>query len=106
VQALKIDQSFVRDIETDSRDLAIVRTLVQLAHGLGLGVVAEGVESHGALRLLAGMGCDHAQGYAMSRPMPEGDVSAWLRAGRRGEHVPSWVASTPPRPRAGAAQLP
>ena len=78
VQALKIDRSFIRDIETDSRDLAIVRTLVQLAHGLSLDVVAEGVESDAVLCMLADMGCDLAQGYAMSPPMPPEQVRGWL----------------------------
>ncbi|MFC3688742.1 putative bifunctional diguanylate cyclase/phosphodiesterase [Aquipuribacter hungaricus] len=88
VQALKVDRSFVRDIETDPRDRAIVATLVQLAHGLGLSVVAEGVESDGALHLLATMGCDLAQGYAMSRPMPGDQVRGWLQRALVADAVP------------------
>lgn len=83
-QVLKIDRSFVRDLETDPRDLAIVRTLVQLAHGLSLGVVAEGVETDGALRMLAQMGCDLVQGYAVARPMPGDELLRWLERGRDG----------------------
>lgn len=88
VQALKVDRSFVRDIETDPRDHAIVATLVRLAHGLGLSVVAEGVETEGALRLLATMGCDLAQGYAMSRPLPGDRVRGWLQGAALADAVP------------------
>jgi diguanylate cyclase (GGDEF)-like protein/PAS domain S-box-containing protein len=79
VEELKIDRSFIRDIATDSRDLAIVRSLTRLAHSLGLRVVAEGVESLAALEVLTGLGCDFAQGYGIARPMPERDTSEWLQ---------------------------
>jgi EAL domain-containing protein (putative c-di-GMP-specific phosphodiesterase class I) len=78
VAELKIDRSFVRDIASDSRDLAIVRSLVRLAHSLSLRVVAEGVESAPALEVLRGLGCDFAQGYGIARPMPEADTVGWL----------------------------
>jgi hypothetical protein len=78
VEELKIDRSFVRDIATDPRDLAIVRSLVRLAHSLSLRVVAEGVESAAALEVLNGLGCDFAQGYGIARPMPQAETAEWL----------------------------
>lgn len=67
---LKIDQCFVRDIETNANDLAIVSTIVALGQGLGLRVVAEGVETTGQREALIRAGCHHFQGYLMGRPMP------------------------------------
>ena len=67
---LKIDQAFVRRIEAAPRVVALVDTIVKLAHGLGLTVVAEGVEDSTTLELLAGIGCDRAQGYFIQRPQP------------------------------------
>jgi diguanylate cyclase (GGDEF)-like protein/PAS domain S-box-containing protein len=78
VEELKIDRSFVRELTTDSRDIAIVRSLVGLAHSLSLRVVAEGVESLDALQALTELGCDYAQGYGIARPMPQSDVRPWL----------------------------
>jgi diguanylate cyclase (GGDEF)-like protein/PAS domain S-box-containing protein len=70
VRELKIDRSFVIDLENDTHDRTIVRSVIDLAHGLGLGVVAEGVETLGALDLLRGWGCDRAQGRILAPPMP------------------------------------
>jgi diguanylate cyclase (GGDEF)-like protein/PAS domain S-box-containing protein len=78
VAELKIDRSFVHDIATDARDLAIVRSLVRLAHSLDLRVVAEGVETLPALEVLTGLGCDFAQGYGIARPMPANETLGWL----------------------------
>jgi diguanylate cyclase (GGDEF)-like protein/PAS domain S-box-containing protein len=78
VEELKIDRSFVRDIATDPRDLAIVRSLIRLAHSLSLRVVAEGVESAAALEVLNGLGCDFAQGYGIARAMPQAETAEWL----------------------------
>ncbi|MDP9394590.1 MAG: EAL domain-containing protein [Actinomycetota bacterium] len=83
VTYLKIDRAFVTNLETDSRDVAIVRSIVELAHALGVSVVAEGVETPGGAQVLAALGVDLAQGYWFSRPLPATDLHDWLAA-RRG----------------------
>jgi len=80
VDELKIDRSFVRDMEMDEADAAIVTSTVSLAHSLGLGVVAEGVETRAAWEMLAAIGCDTAQGYYLSRPLPPEDVARWVHS--------------------------
>ncbi|MCC6301706.1 MAG: EAL domain-containing protein [Gammaproteobacteria bacterium] len=77
-EELKIDKSFVMDMLKDSGDAQIVRSTVELAHNLGLRVVAEGVESRPILFALRALGCDIAQGYYISRPLPVAQMSAWL----------------------------
>ena len=83
VDGIKIDKSFVIDMPHDSSDAAIVRSTIDLAHNLGLRVVAEGVESHEAWQRLVEMGCDLAQGFHVSRPLPAAAMSRLL-AERRG----------------------
>ena len=78
VRELKIDRSFVMDLLDDAEDAAIVRSTVELSRNLGLRVVAEGVESAEAWDLLAAWGCDLAQGYHLSRPLPEDELRALL----------------------------
>jgi diguanylate cyclase (GGDEF)-like protein len=70
VREVKIDQSFIRDMISDKDDAMIVHSIVELAHNLGLGVVAEGVETREALHDLLKLGCDMAQGYHLGRPQP------------------------------------
>jgi EAL domain-containing protein (putative c-di-GMP-specific phosphodiesterase class I) len=78
VHELKIDKSFVANMATDDNDAAIVRSTVGLAHDLGLSVVAEGVEDQQTWNLLAAIGCDVAQGYFISRPLPPASLDEWL----------------------------
>ncbi len=80
VQALKIDASFVKDMENDKSAEGIVRTIVDLGHNLGLEVVAEGVENRECLDKLRELGCDTVQGYHISRPAPGPDFLVWLEA--------------------------
>ncbi|MEU5694244.1 bifunctional diguanylate cyclase/phosphodiesterase [Actinosynnema sp. NPDC020468] len=80
VDEVKIDKSFVLGMGTDLGDMAVVRSIVELGHSLGLTVVAEGVEDDAARDQLVGMGCDIAQGYLISRPLSEDRFEAWLRA--------------------------
>jgi diguanylate cyclase (GGDEF)-like protein len=70
VDSLKIDRTFVRELETDSRDRAIASCIVDMSHCLGMTVIAEGVETQGQLDVLRAMGCDQAQGFLFSRAVP------------------------------------
>ncbi len=76
---LKIDQGFVRAIDTDANDLAIARMVVALGRSLGLAVVAEGVETEAQRAVLAGIGCECFQGYLFSRPLPAADFADFAR---------------------------
>ena len=78
VDELKIDRGFVRDIAGQARDLAIVRSTVELGKSLGMTVVAEGVEDASAWDALGEVGCDQLQGYFLARPLPEGEVAGWM----------------------------
>jgi diguanylate cyclase (GGDEF)-like protein len=79
VDEVKIDRSFVMELTRNDDDLAIVAATVRLAHDLGLRVVAEGVEEAAAYATLRGLGCDRAQGYLLSRPVPLAELTRWLR---------------------------
>jgi len=78
VDELKIDKSFVMNMENDVQDAKIVRSTIDLAHNLGLSVVAEGLESAQSWKILAGLACDEAQGYFIAKPMPAHDFLTWL----------------------------
>jgi diguanylate cyclase (GGDEF)-like protein len=80
VDELKIDGSFVKNMARDPDDAMIVRSTVQMARGLGRIVVAEGVEDEITLSRLRGFGCQLAQGYGISRPLPAGQIADWIRA--------------------------
>jgi EAL domain-containing protein (putative c-di-GMP-specific phosphodiesterase class I) len=78
VDELKIDKSFVLNMENDIGDTKIVRSTIDLGHNMGLRVVAEGIESEAVWRLLAALGCDQGQGYFMSRPIPGDKLAEWI----------------------------
>lgn len=78
VQELKIDRSFVMFMDKNVGDASIVKSTIDLAHNLGLIVVAEGIESELVLNQLAKLGCNEGQGYFIGKPMPEKDFSIWL----------------------------
>lgn len=80
VSELKIDKSFVKDMERNRDDAVIVRSTVDLAHNLGLIVIAEGVETAATLEMLRVMGCDQVQGYHLSRPLPPDAFERFLSA--------------------------
>jgi diguanylate cyclase (GGDEF)-like protein len=80
VRELKVDRSFISDIETDPENMAIVSAIVSLAKATDLKVVAEGVETLGQQALLAEIGCDVIQGYLIGRPGPPGDVATIARS--------------------------
>jgi diguanylate cyclase (GGDEF)-like protein len=82
VREIKIDRSFVTDMDRDESDRAIVRSTIDLARHLGLKVVAEGVESAAVLTDLRELGCAYAQGFHISRPLEPDAIRAWAAAGR------------------------
>ena len=84
VNEIKIDRAFVSGMEADRRNAAIVRSTIELGHNLGLTVVAEGVEDDTALARLAAMGCEHAQGFGIGKPMPQEQFLSWLAQRRSG----------------------
>lgn len=100
VQELKIDRSLIRDVSSDERTRMIVASTIQLAHALDMRTVAEGVESATDLARLVSLGIDVLQGYHVARPMPAGEVEAWVR---------EWTASAAlptGEPTPGPADLP
>jgi len=78
IHTLKIDQSFIIDVAFDNQDIAIVRSIIDLGHNLGYKVVAEGVESDKAWDMLGSLGCDSAQGFHVSHPLPDKHFASWL----------------------------
>ncbi len=92
VQGLKIDKSFVLDMLDDESHQIIVRSAINLAHDLGLTAVAKGVESIEALALVAAMGGDAAQGYAIGKPLPIRDFENWLHTWQAPEEAPRLAA--------------
>jgi EAL domain-containing protein (putative c-di-GMP-specific phosphodiesterase class I) len=79
---LKIDRSFVQFAHQNRGDGALVRSTIDLAHELGLKVVAEGVEDAECLQFLTSVGCDMAQGFLISKPVPAAEISALVRLDR------------------------
>ena len=79
VNEVKIDRGFIAGLGETSEDAIIVRSIVELASALGIGVIAEGVETVDQLRVLREFGCSHAQGYLFAAPMSRQDLLAQLR---------------------------
>ena len=78
VDELKIDRSFIRDMATDATNSMLVQSAIELGHNLGLHVVAEGIEDQATRTALQALGCDVAQGYFFSRPLPADSLATWL----------------------------
>jgi EAL domain-containing protein (putative c-di-GMP-specific phosphodiesterase class I) len=89
IDEIKVDRSFVMNLATVASDAVIVHSTIDLAHNLGLTVVAEGVEDEVALGMLIEYGCDSAQGYLFSRPCPASELTTWLRESAAGASVGS-----------------
>jgi EAL domain-containing protein (putative c-di-GMP-specific phosphodiesterase class I) len=104
LSALKIDRSFIRDISSDANDAAIVQAIIGLAHGLGLKVIAEGVENDVQLQFLRSFDADEYQGYLRSKPLPCVEAARLL-----GQKAMGAIASYPsasPRSQAWASYRP
>ncbi|WP_303786960.1 EAL domain-containing protein [Azovibrio restrictus] len=82
IDKLKIDRSFVADLQDNPQDQAIIRAIISLAHSLDMEVIAEGVENLAQLQQLRLDACDEYQGYLCARPMPATELEDWLRAAR------------------------
>ena len=91
IDELKLDRSFVMPMTDDHRASALVASTIALSHSLGLRMTAEGVEDAATLERLRDLGCDEAQGYHLSRPLPGDDLGRWLRAFRAAPVVPAGV---------------
>lgn len=76
---LKIDKSFVLEMDRNADDEIIVRSTIELGHMMGMSICAEGVESGASLKLLGELTCDKAQGYHIAQPMPATELASWLR---------------------------
>ena len=84
VDELKIDRSFVLVMDKDPDNQIIVRSTIDLAHSLGMSVVAEGIETESVMKMLASYGCDKVQGYYLCKPKPAEDVTRWLQESQWG----------------------
>lgn len=80
VSELKIDKSFITDMENNHDDAVIVRSTIDLGHNMGLQVIAEGVENQATWDALQNMGCDCIQGYFISRPLAADVLETWLQS--------------------------
>jgi EAL domain-containing protein (putative c-di-GMP-specific phosphodiesterase class I) len=87
VNSIKIDRSFVDNLASDPNDMVIVESTIKLAQGLGLEVIAEGVEDEQTLELLASYGCGQVQGFHICRPLPALGLMSWMKT-----HVPRAIA--------------
>ncbi|MDT3672389.1 MAG: EAL domain-containing protein [Aromatoleum sp.] len=96
IHILKIDQSFVRDLPFDRDTHAIVTAIVQMAHAIGLKVIAEGVEGEAQLETLRALGCDEYQGYLFSKPLPANELAERFRtaAGASAARPGKWLRAS------------
>jgi EAL domain-containing protein (putative c-di-GMP-specific phosphodiesterase class I) len=78
IDALKIDQSFIREIGPNTNDNTLVKTIIALGHSLGMTMIAEGVESLEHLNMLKSFDCDEIQGYWLARPMPATECQTFI----------------------------
>jgi diguanylate cyclase (GGDEF)-like protein len=95
IDELKLDKSFIFPMADDARAAALVASTIALAHSLGLRMVAEGVENHVAYTELARLGCDQAQGYFMSRPVPAAELDHWLSTRHGAQRLAEVSSPTP-----------
>ena len=86
VNRIKIDRSFIAGIETSEEQQALTGSMIAMAHALGIGTLAEGVETEAALAVLRRLGCDRVQGYLIAQPMAERDALRWLGSFRPAPH--------------------
>lgn len=93
IDELKLDRSFVMPMSDDPRAVALVSSVISLAHSIGLLLVAEGVENGHAYRTLTRVGCDQAQGYYLAKPLPADRLEAWLAEQEQGVEVPHQVTA-------------
>ena len=93
VDQLKIDRSFVFNMTRDDHDEIIVQSTIDLAHNMGLAVVAEGVEDEATFDRLRALGCDMVQGYWLSQPLGAAELPAWMRGS-------AWTRSIQPETKA------
>jgi EAL domain-containing protein (putative c-di-GMP-specific phosphodiesterase class I) len=82
IDVIKLDQSFVAGLPNEIFDSTIAKTIISVARNLGMGLIAEGVETGAQLRFLEAHGCEHAQGYLFSRPLPPQQLAAFIDAHR------------------------
>jgi EAL domain-containing protein (putative c-di-GMP-specific phosphodiesterase class I) len=88
VDEVKIDRSFIRELEAQGDDDVIVRSTINLGHALNLKVVAEGVEAASSWEALGRLGCDLIQGYYVSKPLPTRQFTAWMTARSSSDRQP------------------
>ncbi|MGY4543322.1 diguanylate cyclase (GGDEF)-like protein [Arthrobacter sp. UYNi723] len=106
IDELKLDKSFILSMTEDSRAMALVVSTIDLAHSLGLGMTAEGVENADAYRALGDYGCDVAQGFFMSKPVPATELDAWLADRRQQPQTGPFSILHPDRTAEGARRTP
>jgi diguanylate cyclase (GGDEF)-like protein len=106
VDELKLDRSFIFPMADDARAAALVASTIALAHSLGLRMVAEGVENDITYAELKSVGCDQAQGYYMSRPVPADELEHWLSTWRATDRATAIAQRPPPQPSADGPAKP